>query len=127
MPGCASSAHSLTVSVQPQCTIACINTYAQVENPRHWQPYTIVWTHENTTHTDINGYSTALEATVLYPVITTRISRKGQGRTKKEKEICIVLQSYSSNESASPGNTPAVIVHFASKERQYSTLPKLQP
>ena len=30
---------SLTVSVQSQCAMACISSYAHIKNPKHWQPY----------------------------------------------------------------------------------------
>ena len=33
------SADSLTVSVQPPCTTACVNSCTHVKNPTHWQPY----------------------------------------------------------------------------------------
>ena len=35
----ASSADSLTVSVQPPCAMACLNICAHVNDPKHWQQY----------------------------------------------------------------------------------------
>ena len=55
LPESTFSADSLTVSVQPLSAIACLDTCAHVQNPKHWQPYTIVWTHENIVHTRGNG------------------------------------------------------------------------
>ena len=49
LPESTFSADSLTVSVQPPCAIACINSCA------HAGSHTIVWTHENTTHIDRKG------------------------------------------------------------------------
>ena len=45
----------LTVSVQPPCAIACINTCAHVKNSKYWQLYTIVWTHKNAALSGRNG------------------------------------------------------------------------
>ena len=49
------NADSLTVFAQPPCAIACINICEHVQKPKHWQPYSSVWTHHNTAHTDSNG------------------------------------------------------------------------
>ena len=34
-----SSANTSTVSVRPLCAFACVNIYAHVKNPKHWQPH----------------------------------------------------------------------------------------
>ena len=39
LPVSTSSADCLTVSVQPLCTITCINNSGHVKNPKPWQPY----------------------------------------------------------------------------------------
>ena len=39
LPESASSADSITVSVQTPCDIACINISAHVKYPKHWQPH----------------------------------------------------------------------------------------
>ena len=38
LPKTAFGADSLTVFVQPQCTIACMNISVQIKNLKHWQP-----------------------------------------------------------------------------------------
>ena len=38
----------------PLCAIACISIFAHVKNPNAGS-HTIVWTQENTAHTDSNG------------------------------------------------------------------------
>ena len=76
-----SSADSVTVSVQPSCAIAYVNNCAHVKSPEEWQPYnTSVWTQENTTRSDRNGYSSVLADVVLYPGKAIRMSHKGQRR-----------------------------------------------
>ena len=47
------SADSLTVSVQPPCTSASASVDT-LKIPKHWHPYTIVWTRVNTAPTDKN-------------------------------------------------------------------------
>ena len=47
------SADSLNVFAWPLCAVACINSFAHVKNPKHWQPYH--WTQGNTAHTGRNG------------------------------------------------------------------------
>jgi len=47
--------------IQCLCALTCINIWAHVKNPKHWQSSVIIiWTHENrthenTSHTDRNG------------------------------------------------------------------------
>ena len=53
-PVSAFSADSLTVSAQPPCAIACINICADVNNPKHWQPYHCLDTRKHA-HTGSNG------------------------------------------------------------------------
>ena len=73
----ASSADSLTMSVQPPCAIACINVYEHVTGSR-----TIVWTQENTAPITGMG-SIAFVAAVPYPGKVTQISCKGQWSSRK--------------------------------------------
>ena len=54
LPESASSADSLTVSVQPPCAVACITSVRTLTLPNAGS-CTVVWTQENTTHTDRNG------------------------------------------------------------------------
>ena len=49
-PQSASSADSLTVSLQPLCAIACIDIHAHVKNTRHWQPCHCLDTRKCHTH-----------------------------------------------------------------------------
>ena len=44
------SADSLTVSVQPPCAMACINSCVHVKNPEHWQPHHCLDTLKYYTH-----------------------------------------------------------------------------
>ena len=39
LPKSTFNADSLTVSVQPSCAIACINSCVPIKEPKHWQPY----------------------------------------------------------------------------------------
>ena len=74
LPQSNSSADCLTVPVQPQCAIACINICVHVKknkNKKHWQPYHCL-------DTKIGMCSAALiAASEPYPGKATRISRKG--------------------------------------------------
>ena len=53
LPGSTFSADSLMVLVQllPLCTISYTNVCMPIQNPKHWRPYTIAWTHENAANT----------------------------------------------------------------------------
>ena len=73
LPESASSADSLTVSLQPPCAIACTNVCAHVKNPKHWEPY-----HTKILHTLIGMGSAALATAVPNPGKATRISCKRQ-------------------------------------------------
>ena len=82
LPEPASGTDSLTVSAQPQCTIACTNTCAHVENTKHWPPCHCLDTCKYYTYTDRNGYA-APAAAVPYPGKATRIFRNGLKNKKK--------------------------------------------
>ena len=71
-----SSRDSHTVSVQPPCVIAWSKSVRTLKIPNPGS-HTLVWTHENTLHTDSNGWRCSLAAAVPYPGKATRISRKG--------------------------------------------------
>ena len=49
------SVRNRTVSAQPPCAIGFVNISAQVKNPKP-KPYTIVWSHKNSTDGDRNGW-----------------------------------------------------------------------
>ena len=85
LPESASSADSLTVSVQPACVVACINICVHVKNLKHGQPYHCLDT--QIMHTLIGMGSAALAAAVPYPGKATRISCKGQRSTKQNRGI----------------------------------------
>ena len=53
-PESAFSADSLTMCAQPPCAIACINICADVNNPKHWQPYHCLDTRKHA-YTGSNG------------------------------------------------------------------------
>ena len=86
--------HSLTVSVQPPCAIACINICAHVKNPKHWQPYHCLDERKYYTHVHWQEW-VALLLWLLepYPSKTaTRISRKGQRSTQTKQKIIFKIK-----------------------------------
>ena len=64
VPESASSADSLTVSVQPPCAIARINMCVNVKNPKHWQPYQYSDTDTKILHSLVGMGSAAFAAPV---------------------------------------------------------------
>ena len=77
------SADPITVSVQPPCAIACINSCAHVKNPKHRQPLPLL-VYTKILHTLIGMGSAALVAALPYPCKAIRISRKGKSSTEKK-------------------------------------------
>ena len=59
-------AQTLTVFVQPPCTIACIKFCVHVKIPRHWQ-HILLFGHSKILQTHIGMGSAALAAAVPYP------------------------------------------------------------
>ena len=95
IPESAFSADSLTVSIKPSCSIACISIGVYDKNPKQWQLYCCLDT-RTLLHTLIGMSSAALAPTVPYPDTATRVCPQGTKKylKKKKKNVCNCMRQH---------------------------------